>query len=184
MRLTSDSWLRGIVVLGALAVGGCVMSHEMQRAADLETVDAHARSDAHVTPDAHVGVDAFVSAACVPVGEHGCASTERACCPGSYCQHGVYVVEYDTCIALIEDGGACSDARDCASGRCAANLCRSAACLEEGGECFAASGCCAGFCPSEFTYGPAACAAPLAAGRHCYSNAWCASQVCSAGVCL
>ncbi len=174
MRTTMNERL-AVVMLSAIGWVGCVAAHETERP----------DNDASMAADAHVNMDAAVAPrACLPSGQAGCASGGRECCPGSYCQLGVYGLDYDSCVAQAADGEACSDAAGCTSGRCEAGLCRAAACVADGAECFAARNCCAGFCPAEFSYGSSVCTAPLATAAHCYSNAWCASQVCSMGRCL
>ena len=181
MRTTTNQRHAASIILSALAWIGCVSAHE----AEHPGLDAAAAADARVAEiDAHAEMDAFVPLACVAQGESGCASAGRECCPGSYCQRGVYVVEYDSCVAQAADGEACSDALECTSGRCDAGMCRAATCVDDGAECFAAANCCTGFCPAEFSYGSSVCTTPLATGAHCYSNAWCASQACSTGRCL
>lgn len=182
MRTTTNERLTGMLLASALVWVGCVTAHE----AEQPELDASGAADAHVGVDAfvaHVEMDAFVERACVAPDEMGCASQGRECCPGSYCQRGVYVLEYDSCVAQAADGERCMDAAECVSGRCDAGLCRMAACVDDGAECFAAYNCCTGFCPAEFSYGSSVCTTPLPAGAHCYSNAWCASQECSEGLC-
>ncbi len=175
-----------MIGLFALAWPGCVGSHQVDPPWPDAAVgtDARVAQDAHVGVDAHVDLDAFVAPACLAEGEMGCASTERACCEGTYCQLGGYVVDYDTCVVQSVDGEACNYPTDCVSGRCESGMCRANECREAGGECFAAFQCCAGFCPSEFTYGPSVCTSPLPTGEWCYSDAWCASGACRDGRCL
>jgi hypothetical protein len=141
MRTSSNPRLAGMIIASALAFVGCVSSHVTEQPdAHVEGTDGHVSTvDAHVTsPDAHVDIDAAVPLECLAAGEMGCASTERACCEGTYCQMGGYVVQYDTCLVLATDGEACNYPSECASGRCESGMCRSAECASEGGECFAA----------------------------------------------
>jgi hypothetical protein len=110
---------------------------------------------------------------CVAKGKR-CKVGGTACCGARFCQDSGY--GYGRCSDPLPDGAWCTDASQCKSGGCNANVC-GVPCAADTQSCWSGAQCCSGHCTFP-GYGKGMCAAPLADGEYCGEASECQSKQC------